>query len=185
MNAPPKIRMRADEFLVWGEAQTEGRYELVGGKVIVMSPEVLRHNQSKLRIASALNTAIERATLDCTVFTDGVGILIAEDTVREPDASVMLGGIVNPDSMINDRPVVVVEVLSPSTGKADKVEKYREYFSVPTIEHYLIVDASKRTVTHHARSAGGEIATVVLEHGEIALSPPGLTVSAAELFGQS
>ena len=39
MNAITKQRMTVAEFLVWAEAQSEGRYELVDGEIVKMAPE--------------------------------------------------------------------------------------------------------------------------------------------------
>ena len=46
MNAPvvPKARMRVPEFRAWADAQSRGRYELVNGEIVAMSPERVRHN---------------------------------------------------------------------------------------------------------------------------------------------
>lgn len=51
MNAITKQRMTVAEFLVWAEAQPEGRYELVDGEIIRMAPERLRHTVGKFEVA--------------------------------------------------------------------------------------------------------------------------------------
>src|SRR5205085_8948379 len=80
--ALPKQRMKVPEFLAWAEAQPQGRYELVNGEVVVMAPERVRHNLVKAAVFRALDNAVRTANLPCTVFTDGVGIVINESTVR-------------------------------------------------------------------------------------------------------
>ena len=117
--ALPKQRMKVPEFLAWAEAQPQGRYELVNGEVVVMAPERVRHNLVKTAVFRALDNAVRAARLPCTVFTDGVGIVINENTVREPDASVQCGGELNLDSMTLDAPLIVVEVASPSSERHD------------------------------------------------------------------
>jgi hypothetical protein len=57
-----------------------------------------------------------------------------------------------------------------------------EYFSVPSIRHYLIVDAIAKTVTHHERVESGAVAKRVVLSGSIELKPPGMTVPVAELL---
>jgi Uma2 family endonuclease len=57
-----------------------------------------------------------------------------------------------------------------------------EYFSVPSIQHYLIVNPVKKVVVHHARGQGGDIVTRIASSGEISLIPPGITVPVAELL---
>jgi Uma2 family endonuclease len=181
--AAPRSPMKVPEFLAWAGAQPQGRYELVDGKIVAMAPELVRHNLVKLAVARALGDAVRAARLPCTVFTDGVGIVINDHTVREPDASVQCGVAVDLDEMIIKAPVIVVEVASPSSERHDTHSKLIEYFSVPSIRHYLIVLPEKRVVVHHRRSESGEITTRLAHDGDLALAPPGMTVPVAALLG--
>jgi Uma2 family endonuclease len=80
-------------------------------------------------------------------------------------------------------PVVVVEVLSPSTAHTDTSAKLIGYFRVPSVHHYLVVDPDARSVTHHARSAQGAIEARTLASGPLMLDPPGIAFDIADLFG--
>jgi Uma2 family endonuclease len=183
--ALPKARMKVPEFLTWAEAQSRGRFELVEGEVVAMSPERLRHNLVKLEVALALREAIRAAKLPCIVFTDGATVVINDYTAREPDASVQCGIDIDLNSMILEAPLIVVEVVSPSSERDDTHTKLIEYFSVPSIRHYLIILPEKRVVVHHQRNDGGDIATRIVHDGEIALTPPGMTVPVVALLGPS
>jgi Uma2 family endonuclease len=187
MNAPgvPKARMKVDEFLAWADAQARGRYELVDGEIIAMSPEQARHNLVKLAAALALRDAVLAAKLPCTVFTDGISVVIDDQNTREPDASVQCGVEVNLDSTILEAPMIVVEVASPSSERVDTEAKLVDYFSVPSICHYLIILAERRVVVHHRRNDGGDITTRIAHGGDIVLNPPGMTVPIAALLGPS
>jgi Uma2 family endonuclease len=182
MNVAAKSRMTVSQYLEWGEAQ-EGRYELVNGEVVKMSPEQARHVRVKLAAVIALRNGIARANLDCEAFTDGLTVVIDEHTAREPDASVQCSPV-DPETLVLDQPMIVVEVLSLSTGRTDTGEKLADYFSVASIRHYLIVNPVKRLVIHHARSDSHRIDTRIVESGEINLSPPGMTIAVDELFGE-
>jgi Uma2 family endonuclease len=181
VNVAVQRRMTIAEFLDWATGQLEGRYELVNGQVIAMSPERNRHNLVKQDVARALRAAVASAQADCTVFTDGATVVIDEHYAREPDASVQCGAV-DLDSLVLDAPVIVVEVLSPSSERSDTGEKLSDYFSVASIQHYLIVNPFRRLVVHHERKHAGKIETTIVESGEIELSPPGLTVAVATLF---
>jgi Uma2 family endonuclease len=184
MNAPgvPKVRMKVDEFLAWADAQTRGRYELVDGEIFAMSPERARHNLVKFAAARALRDATLAAKLPCTVFTDGISVVIDDKNTREPDASVQCGIDVDLDSMILQAPMIVVEVASPSSEGIDTETKLVDYFSVASICHYLIILPEQRVVVHHRRENGGTIATRILREGDIVLTPPGMTVPVAALL---
>ena len=175
-------RMTVTEFLAWASAQSRGRYELVRGEVVAMAPERARHNLVKLEVVLALRNAVRRAGLPCTVFTDGMTVVIDNEHSREPDAAVQCGVSTDLNSMILEAPLIVVEVTSPSSERDDTGEKLVEYFSVASIQHYLIVNPVKKVVVHHARGQGGDIVTRIASSGAINLTPPGMTVPVAELL---
>jgi Uma2 family endonuclease len=172
-------RMTVAEFLAWASAQPRGRYELVRGEVVRMAPERQRHVRVKGAVFLALTNAVKRAGLPCTVFTDGAAVVIDGDHAREPDASVQFDAAGDPDSMVLQAPLIVVEVISPSSERDDTGTKVGEYFSVPSIQHYVIVDPIEKIVIHHAR---GRYRQVLTSGGEIDLTPPGMTVPVAELL---
>jgi Uma2 family endonuclease len=175
-------RMTVAEFLDWAMAQPRGRYELVQGEVVPMAPERALHNVIKLAVARALQDAVKRAGLPCTVYTDGMTVVIDDEHAREPDVAVECGVAFNPNTLILEAPLIVAEVTSPSSERDDTSEKLAEYFSVASIQHYLIINPTERTVTHHARGQGGTIAMHELIAGEIELTPPGMRVPVAELL---
>lgn len=78
-------------------------------------------------------------------------------------------------------PVIVVEVLSPSTRAIDTGGKLADYFTVPSIEHYLVIRADRRAVVHHRRAAGGIMTHWVVE-GPIVLDPPGIRIGVEDLY---
>jgi hypothetical protein len=58
-----------------------------------------------------------------------------------------------------------------------------DYFTVASVRHYLILFSEKRAVVHHERNATGKIESRIVEDGDIALDPPGLSVSVNALLG--
>ena len=118
MVALPKTRMTAAEYLDWSASQDEGHFELVDGKVLMMSPETVRHVEVKAEVWLALRNAIQQAGVKCRAYNDGVGIKIDDDAVREPDASVQCGPA-DPDALVLENPVLVVEVVSPTSSRSD------------------------------------------------------------------
>jgi Uma2 family endonuclease len=185
MNVVLPQKISIEQFLVWAEQQSEGRYELVGGKVVMMAPERVGHVRAKGRVYTALTRAMAASKIVGEVFTDGVGIRTGGEFLREPDASVQLGDAVDADVMILDSPCIVVEVLSPSSVATDTVDKLEEYFSVPSIRHYLIVNNAKRSVTHHSLSDDASIKTVIYHDGTIDFLPFGFSVDVVEFFGEA
>jgi len=173
--------MNVDQYLAWAQSHP-GRYELSEGEVIVMSPESAGQAAVKFAVQRALLTGLEARRLPCHVLADGMTIRVDETTAYEPDALVYCGARLAPSSMEVPNPVVVVEVLSPSTRHIDASAKLAGYFRVRSVAHYLIVDPTKPLVVHHARGSGETILTRVVTQGTIQLDPPGMTVTIADIY---
>jgi Uma2 family endonuclease len=178
---PP--HMSADEFIAWAMTLPDGEhYELVGGEIVPMSPERLSHTRVKFAVCLALKNAIRAAGSACEALIDGVSVEIDEDTVYEPDTLVRCGEPLPGDIVKITDPVIVVEVVSPSSGGTDKGAKLQDYFRLASVRHYLIVNTRRRSVTHHRRDDAGLIQTRVLHGGALELAPPGIAVAVEDLF---
>ena len=173
--------MTVDEYLAWAEGKP-GRYELYAGEVYAMAPERAGHAEVKYAIQTALLAGIRRAGLPCYMLPDGMTVRVDEDTAHEPDALVYCGEKLKRSAIEAPNPMIVVEVLSPSTRHIDASAKLAGYFRVASVRHYLIVDPDRPLVIHHARGERDVIATRVVSEGALRLDPPGIEVSIGELY---
>ncbi len=172
--------MTVDEYLAWCDNQSERqRTELINGQVVTMPSERLVHSRIKGHVFIALRDAIKAAGLPCEALGDGPGVRIDDHTVYEPDALVFCGGAPPPTSMLIPNPVVLVEVLSPTTSHHDTSAKLIGYFKLPSVAHYLVIDPDARTLTHHGRDQ----MPTVLSAGPLRLDPPGLDLKVEDLLG--
>src|SRR5271165_2700105 len=176
-----KSDMDVDAFLAWAEAR-DGRWELRDGRPLMMPPERAAHALTKYAAQKALESAIVRAGVPCRMFPDGMTVRITARTAFEPDALVVCPSPSDLSTMEIPNPVVVVEVLSPSTAADDQGVKLDGYFSLASVQHYLILDADRRVMIHHKRGQAGTIETRVLRDGLIRLDPPGLEAEVAAFF---
>jgi Uma2 family endonuclease len=174
-------RMTADEFLLWAEGK-EGRWELLDGVPQMMSPERSLRAETKAEAYVALREAIRLKGLSCRVYPDGMAIRVDARTTYEPDASVTCGPRAPADAIEIADPIILVEVLSPSTAGIDHGRKLSGYFSLPSVQHYLILDPERRVAIHHKRGLGEAIETRVLTDGAARLDPPGFEVAVEALF---
>jgi len=181
MTAAAKSRMSVDEYLAWAQANP-GRYELSNGEVIAMSPEGAGHAAVKYAVQTALLAGIRAHGLPCHMLPDGMTVRIDETTAYEPDALVYCGKKLAPSALEVPAPIVVVEVLSPSTRRIDASAKLAGYFRLPSVAHHLIVDPAKPLVVHHARGSDDMILTRVVTQGMIGLDPPGLSIAVADIY---
>jgi Uma2 family endonuclease len=116
---------------------------------------------------------------------DGMTVRVDQDTAHEPDALVYCGREIPSASLEVPNPLILVEVLSPSTRHIDASAKLAGYLSLPSVAHYLIVDPDKPLVIHHARGEGDAIATRILSGGTLRLDPPGLDVAIEDFYAAS
>jgi Uma2 family endonuclease len=175
--------MTSDEFIAWAMEQPQ-RHELVRGEVLAMAPERLAHARVKGLIFRALGDAIRAAGLGCEALPDGMSVRVDDATVYEPDAVVRCGGDLQDDQVEIPNPLIVVEVLYPSTRAHDTSTRLADYFRLPTVRHYLIVDPGGRTVIHHRREKAERIEARVLRGGvgTLDLNPPGIAVLVEGFF---
>jgi Uma2 family endonuclease len=181
MNVLAKPRMTVDQYLAWADGRP-GRYELFRGDVYTMSPETAAHAGVKAAIYVAMLNGIRARHLPCHVLPDGMTVRIDETTACEPDALVYYGQKLPPAAIEVATPMIVVEVLSPSTRQFDVAIKLAGYFRLPSVSHYLIVDPTQPLVLHHSRSAGEEIVTRIITTGTVALDPPGLELTLDDIY---
>jgi len=182
-SALPK-NMTADAFLTWAAQQPGGRYELHHGEVVAMSPERVAHASVTAEIWLMLRNAIASEGRPCKAYVDGVSVRVDNSTVYEPDALVRCGEPIDEDAVEIPDPLIVVEVVSPSTQAIDSGAKLSAYFHLPSVRHYLVVSTKDRRVIHHARSDGETIATRILLGGPLVLEPPGITIQVEDAFAQ-
>ena len=122
-------RLSREEFRRWAERQPQ-RYERVAGEPVAMSPERIEHVRLKTRVWAALDRAVRMANLPCEALGDGVTIEIDEDTDYEPDAVVNCGPLAPGNAVSVTNPVIVVEVLSPTTQSIDVSDKLADYLNL-------------------------------------------------------
>jgi Uma2 family endonuclease len=182
MSALTKTRLTVDEYLAWAEGRP-GRYELYEGIVYAMTPERAVHAEIKLAIHMAFVASVRARRLPSHVMPDGMTVRIDETTAHEPDALVYCGPKLPASSLLVPDPIIVVEVLSPSSQHIDASRKLDGYFRVPSVMHYLIVDPDKPAIIHHARRDDDSILTSIVHAGIISLDPPGLELAMGDVYG--
>lgn len=141
LDAESDLRMPREEYRRWAEAQPSGRFERIDGVVVAMAPERLSHADRKALAWLALRRAV--AGLPCHVYPDGVTVEV-DDSDFEPDVVLRCGEALSGDEVAVPDPVVLVEVLSPSTRDDDLTRKLVAYFRLASVRHYLIFWADRK-----------------------------------------
>ena len=154
MNLQTKMPTTADEFLLWNEGR-EGKREFVGGRVVeLMINTTKRHAILALRLGSILLRAFPYPAF--AVGSADVAVKTA-DGIRYPDLFVDRATPTSSDSdLVASQPVLLVEVLSPSSIDRDFVEKLGDYSAIPSLLHYLIVSYEEPRVWLWSRDEASE-----------------------------
>jgi Uma2 family endonuclease len=88
----------------------------------------------------------------CRVFSESMKVQIADDTLFYPDVFITCDAADLRTDMIFRAPVLVVEVLSPSTAGYDLGEKFAHYRRLASLKEYLLVDPDTRRVEAFRRN---------------------------------
>jgi Uma2 family endonuclease len=94
----------------------------------------------------------------CRTFNSDLRIkVVAAGLYTYPDCSVICGDLQyfgdHRDVVLN--PILIVEVLSPSTENYDRGKKFELYRTIPSVREYLIVHQDRRHVEHYSRQDDG------------------------------
>ncbi len=180
MAALAKSPLTFEQFLAFAEGRN-GKWELIDGVPVAMSPERVAHGDMKYRVARALDEAISRSKRPCRFVLDSAAVKVDAKNSCQPDVMVYCGEAVSSDALFIPNPIIVVEVLSPSNALRDLRDKLAGYFKVESVAHYLIVDPDEVLVIHHQRH-GGDILTRILREGTMTLDPLGLELAVADFY---
>ncbi|EJW09982.1 hypothetical protein A33M_0694 [Rhodovulum sp. PH10] len=181
----PQRHMDKATFLDWVERRAapdqEGRCELVGGFVVMMMRPVRGHALIVGNLLVALRERLDHTRWD--VLSD-FGTETGIDTVRAPDIVVVPAGG-SPKDRTTTLPVLVAEVLSPSTVTVDLGDKAAEYLGLDSLVAYLVVAQDEPKVWLWVRGENGFPAgpQPIAGRDAMARTPPlGLDLPLSEVF---
>jgi Uma2 family endonuclease len=182
---PQAAIVTLDDFIAAAET-TDERLEFVDGQILAMSAASLEHGLITENIAYSLRTRLR--TGGCRVLSQGT-LVAAEgsDDTFVPDVAVFCGKaqrrkVRGADVLGN--PIVLVEVLSPSTADYDHGRKWLSYRGIASLQHYLLVAQDQTRVewyTRHGEHFWHYAETIGIE-GEIRLESLGITLKLTEVY---
>lgn len=186
ISSVPEDYFSPEEYLAWEEKQTY-RHEYVDGQVYAMAGSSKNH----ARLTKNMLFQLERHLFDsvCEPYTTDVKLEIKTHQRRYyyPDVVVTCeAGNEDPeDAHLIVQPILIVEVLSPSTRRTDKGEKFNAYQYIPGLLEYVIVAQDQMRVEVYRHANAGEVwqGEVFTEpEQEIELLSVDLTVSLATIY---
>src|SRR5216683_2046699 len=134
MNVQPNLRISKAAFIEWSAAEEE-RCELIAGRVVMMPRPSLAHGMIVMNLAFLLRTKLDPKQW---VVVAEFGLDAGPETLRYPDIVVDRAGG-SGKSYTASAPVLLAEVLSPSSVEIDLGDKAAEYLRIPSLLAYIVL----------------------------------------------
>ena len=148
-------RFTAKEYLAL-EAVADVRHEFTGGQIVAIAGAELEHNQIAQNVRSELTAALVDRPChivgsDQRVYVEAVGEYFYPDVLVTCLESRLVDP--KPRSLVN--PQLIIEVLSESTERYDRGDKWLAYRTIPSLTDYVMISSARREIEHYQRSPDG------------------------------
>ncbi len=157
MSALPIERIwPADKYLAW-ESEQLTKFELIDNHIVAMSGSSRSHNILVAAITALLYFRLRGKP--CEVYPADMRVQVKRQaTYTYPDVVVVCGqprfrADAKPSTLQN--PMLIFEVLSPSTEDIDRNRKFAQYLQLPSLEGYFLVSQDEPRVESYTRQMGG------------------------------
>jgi Uma2 family endonuclease len=178
MNLALRKPMTLAEFLEWEERQPL-RYEFDGFRPVAMAGGTAGHADIQANLAAALRTRLRRKP--CRFYGSDLKFQVAEAHIRYPDGMVVCTPVARTATVVHD-PVVVFEILSPSTAATDRLDKAREYQATPSVTRYVMLEQDRIGGTVYARAGAAWTHEILVEGATLALPEIEIELPLSELY---
>lgn len=165
-----------------GEQTSEVKHEYVDGDVYAMAGASKNHERISLNVLTKF--AIHLVNSPCEAFGSDMKVRTANGNYRYPDGMVV-GENDDDDDYYTESPVILVEVVSRSTRKTDKLIKRLEYINIPSLKEYVLIEQDHVDVTVYrcpTENNQGWVHTDYFLGDEVTFESIGLTLSVAEIY---
>ena len=150
-SAAAKTYLTPEEYLAW-ERKLDIKHEYLRGEIIAMSGASRAHSLIVTNISGELYIQLKGET--CEGHTNDIRVRTSpEISYFYPDILVVCGEPRFEDNVFDTllNPIVLVEVLSPSTEAYDRGEKFEHYQQLTSLREYILVSQDEVRVEHHRR----------------------------------
>jgi Uma2 family endonuclease len=155
MAQPAPRLLSAAEYLAQERAAST-KHEFSHGQMVAMAGASLEHNVIVGNVVAELRAALRDRP--CVALPSDMKIVVrASGHYYYPDATVVCGAPEFADELRDAilNPTVVVEVLSDSTERKDRGDKFHDYRSIPSCTDYLMCSSTEALVEHYTRDSDG------------------------------
>ncbi|HEY86366.1 MAG TPA: Uma2 family endonuclease [Chloroflexi bacterium] len=167
------------------EEEAKRKSEYYDGEIVALAGASLNHNRIAGNIHTALNNSV--GGKPCESFIGDVKVWIEErNFFTYPDVMVVCGEtkFVESRSDTITNPKIIIEVLSESTERYDRSAKFHAYWTLDTLEEYILVDQYRLRVEYFRRTSAKEWALRVLTNIEdvLDLTSVGVEITLSSIY---
>ena len=174
-------RMTLAEFLRW-EDGTDTRYQLLAGFPVAMAPPAVANGVLAARLCARIEAAVQSRRPCMAQVEAGIARPDRDDTCYVADLAVTCTPPGREDQLIAD-PVLIVEILSPTTAMYDRQTKVSDYHRIPSVQEILLIDSTSMFAEVLRREGDRWITEIVRgPQGVLSLSSIAPTVSMSDLY---
>ena len=175
--------MSPEAFLAWEAEQTE-RHDVVEGEVFAMAGAEDRHVTVCLNVAMALRQHLSGSA--CRPYIADMKVQSqAASSYFYPDVLVTCSETDRGSALVKREPVLIVEVLSPSTAAYDRGVKFTHYRQLVSLQELALIDLDERRADVFRKGADGLWVLHPFERDEaVKLASVDLVIAAAQLFAE-
>jgi Uma2 family endonuclease len=176
----PLHKLSLAEFLAWEELQAE-RHEFFRGETFNMVGGKRGHGRVIANLMRHLGNHLDDAP--CQAFSESMKVQVGDEAVLYPDVFVTCDKRYTAQEQVFTAPVVVVEVLSPSTQRCDRSEKFAIYRKLPSLREYVLIDPDTRRVEiFRPQSDGSWAFRDMTDGGRLILESIAFELELAQIF---
>lgn len=167
------------------EATSQSKHEYFDGAIFAMVGGSFIHDIIAGNVLAQLKFALRET--DCTVFGSDVRVHTQDGLYTYPDLSIVCGKIMRTDDPLDTlaNPLVLVEVLSKSTAKYDRGEKFKMYQTISSLREYVLIEQSEIQIQVYRRNKRGtwsKVATFSDMSDELFLESIKVRVPLSEIY---
>jgi Uma2 family endonuclease len=155
MSTVRKTSLSPQEYLAL-ERQALDKSEYYNGEVFVFAGASVPHNIIVANVISLLHLQLKNSS--CTVYPSDLRLKVSETGLYTyPDVTVVCGEAELEDEHLDTllNPTVIVEVLSPSTEKNDRVVKFAHYRRLASVKEYILIAQDSMRLEQYVRQSDG------------------------------
>jgi Uma2 family endonuclease len=166
------------------ETTAEYRSEYLDGQIIPMAGGKPNHNKISLNLSSALNYALKKTAYD--VFMSDLRLMIPDRLYTYSDVMVAGTPLVfaenRQDTITN--PIAIAEILSDSTEKYDRGDKFRMYRTIPSFKEYILISQTAIQVEKFTKNGANQwvLSEYAGQDAKIVFDSFEFEISLAELY---